>query len=183
MQQDLFMNRLRKLKFSPFSKIWAKIENHWKLIPLIKSPRDEISMPRRGPQPLWKTCNCHQQSWGTLYFLKRSVTCLTKGIFVYLYNFLVKPHLEYAIQANCPYLKKGIGPLGKNPRDSNKVGKMSWKPQLWRDTQSPKTTVPWKKKVRKWFGPDPQNTIQPNRPGCNSTVKVHSMARTKRMIH
>ncbi len=43
-----------------------------------------------------------------LYFIKRSFTCLTKEIFVPLYSGLVRPHLEYAIQANCPYLKKDI---------------------------------------------------------------------------
>ncbi len=43
-----------------------------------------------------------------LYFIKRSFTCLTKEIFVPLYSALVRPHLEYAIQANCPCLKKDI---------------------------------------------------------------------------
>ncbi len=43
-----------------------------------------------------------------LYFIKRSVTCLTKEIFLLLYRALVRPHPEYAIQTNCPYLKKGI---------------------------------------------------------------------------
>ncbi len=43
-----------------------------------------------------------------LYLIKRSFTCLTKEIFLSLYRALVRPHLEYAIQANCPYLKKDI---------------------------------------------------------------------------
>ncbi len=43
---------------------------------------------------------------GMLYFIKRSFTCLIKEIFLPLYKALVRPHLEYAIQANCPYLKK-----------------------------------------------------------------------------
>ncbi len=41
---------------------------------------------------------------GMLNFIKRSFTCLTKEIFLPLYRALVRPHLEYAIQANCPYL-------------------------------------------------------------------------------
>ncbi len=45
---------------------------------------------------------------GMLYLIKRSFTCLTKEIFLPLYNALVRPHLEYAIQANCPYLKKDM---------------------------------------------------------------------------
>ncbi len=43
-----------------------------------------------------------------LYLIKRSFACLTKDIFLPLYRALVRPHLEYAIQANCPYLKKDI---------------------------------------------------------------------------
>ncbi len=43
-----------------------------------------------------------------LYFIKRSFTCLTNEIFVPLSSALVRPHLEYAIQGNCPYLKKDI---------------------------------------------------------------------------
>ncbi len=45
---------------------------------------------------------------GMLNLIERSFTCLTKEIFLPLYRALVRPHLEYAIQANCPYLKKDI---------------------------------------------------------------------------
>ncbi len=45
---------------------------------------------------------------GMLYFIKSSFTSL---IFVPLYCALVRPHPEYAIQANCPYLKKDINHL------------------------------------------------------------------------
>ncbi len=45
---------------------------------------------------------------GMLYFIKRSFTCVTKEIFLPLYRALVRPHLEYAIQVNCPYLIKDI---------------------------------------------------------------------------
>ncbi len=45
---------------------------------------------------------------GILYFIERLFTGLTKEIFVALYKAFVRPYLEYAIQANCPYLKKDI---------------------------------------------------------------------------
>ncbi len=45
---------------------------------------------------------------GMLYFIKRSFTCLTKEMFVPLYRESVRPHLEYAIQVNCPYFKNDI---------------------------------------------------------------------------
>ncbi len=45
---------------------------------------------------------------GMLYLIERSFTCLIKEIFLTLYRALGRPHLEYAIQANCPYLKKDI---------------------------------------------------------------------------
>ncbi len=58
---------------------------------------------------------------GILYFIKRSFTSLTKEIFVPLYNALVRPHLEYAIQANCPYLKKDINHLERIQRAASCV--------------------------------------------------------------
>ncbi len=51
-----------------------------------------------------------------LYFIKRSSTFLTKEIFLPLYRALVRPHPEYAIPANCPYLKKDIYHLEKSQR-------------------------------------------------------------------
>ncbi len=50
---------------------------------------------------------------GLLYFIKRSFTCLTKEILLPLYSTFVRPHLEYAIQTNSPYLKKDIYHLGR----------------------------------------------------------------------
>ncbi len=46
-----------------------------------------------------------------LYFIKRSFTCLTNEICVPLCIVLVRPHLEYAIQANCPHFIKDINHL------------------------------------------------------------------------
>ncbi len=57
-------------------------------------------------------------------FIKMSFTCLTKEVFlpIYIYSALVGPHLEYAIQANCPYLKNDIYHLERMRRGRNEVG-------------------------------------------------------------
>ncbi len=55
-----------------------------------------------------------------LYFIKRLFTSLTKEIFVPLYSVLVRSHLEYAIQANCPYLKKDINHLERIQRTATR---------------------------------------------------------------
>ncbi len=53
---------------------------------------------------------------GMLYFIKRSFICLTKETFVPIYIALVRSHLEYATQANCPYLKNDINHLERIQR-------------------------------------------------------------------
>ncbi len=53
---------------------------------------------------------------GMLYFIKRLLTCLINEIFVPLYSSLVRPHLEYAIKSNCPYLQKDLNHLEKIQR-------------------------------------------------------------------
>ncbi len=58
--------------------------------------------------PLANVLIAANKARGMLYFIKRSITCLVKEDFVLLYSVLVQPHLEYAIKANCPYLKKDI---------------------------------------------------------------------------
>ncbi len=63
---------------------------------------------------------------GMLYLIKRSFTCLTKEIFLPLYRALVRPHLEYAIQANCPYLKKDIYHLERIQRTATRWVKGLW---------------------------------------------------------
>jgi len=45
--------------------------------------------------------------------IKRTVTCRRKDIMVRLYKALVRPKLEYCVQAWCPYLKKDINKLEK----------------------------------------------------------------------
>ncbi len=44
-----------------------------------------------------------------LYFIK--MPWLTNEIFVPLYDALVRPHPEYAVQENCPHVKRGISHL------------------------------------------------------------------------
>ncbi len=58
--------------------------------------------------PLANVLTAANKARGMLYFTKRPITFLTKEVFVFLYSALVQPHLEYAIKANCPYLKKDI---------------------------------------------------------------------------
>ncbi len=58
---------------------------------------------------------------GMLYFIQSAFTCLTKEIFVPLYSAWVRPHTEYAIQANCPYLKK----------DMYYLERLRWATQRW----------------------------------------------------
>ncbi len=65
---------------------------------------------------LQKNMSAANKARGMLYFIKRSFACLTKEVFAPLYSALVRPHLEYAIQANCPYLKKDINHLERTQR-------------------------------------------------------------------
>ncbi len=86
---------------------------------------------------------------GMLYFIKRSFTCLTNEIFVPLYSALVRPHLEYDIQANCPNLKKDINHLERIQRAATRWVKglrgLTYKERL----KSPKIAAPRKKKAKK----------------------------------
>ena len=45
--------------------------------------------------------------------IKRTIKCRKKDILVRLYKALVRPKLEYCVQAWCPYLKKDIDKLEK----------------------------------------------------------------------
>ncbi len=119
---------------------------------------------------------------GMLYFIKRSLTCLTKEIFVPLYSGLERPHLEYAIEANCPYLKKGINHLERIQRAATLCVKglkgLTYEERL----QALKLQSQGKRRLKKRSGPDPQRTSQPYRSGRNSIVQVLQKARTKKII-
>ncbi len=71
---------------------------------------------------------------GMLYFIKRSFTCLTREIFLPLYRALVRPHLEYAIQAKCPYLKKDVNHIERIQRAATRwakgIGDLSYEERL-----------------------------------------------------
>ncbi len=110
---------------------------------------------------------------GLLYFIKRSVTRLTK-IFVPLLSDLVRPHLEYTIQANCPYLKKDINHLKRIQRAATK-----WLKGLTYEVR----LKALKLRLINDFGPDPQNTLQANRSGSNSFDQVLQKVRTKTVIN
>ncbi len=51
-----------------------------------------------------------------LLLIRRSFVTLTPEIFIPLYSTLIRPHLEYAIQASSPYLKKDIDDLERLQR-------------------------------------------------------------------
>ncbi len=85
-----------------------------------------------------------------------------KEIFVPLYSALVRPRLEYAIQANCPYLKKGICQLKRIQRAAMRwvkgLSDLIYKDRLKLDYNY----NPLNKKDKKRFGPDSQHHIQPS---------------------
>ncbi len=55
--------------------------------------------------------------------IKRSFVTLTPEIVTPLYSTFVRPHLEYAIQASRPYLKKDIDHLERIQREATRMVK------------------------------------------------------------
>ena len=54
-----------------------------------------------------------------LGMIRRNITYKEKSLIVPLYKAIVRPHLEYCIQAWSPYLRKDIDMLEKNTEESN----------------------------------------------------------------
>ena len=53
--------------------------------------------------------------------IKRTFTCMDKEMFLPIYKTLVRPRMEHAIQAWCPYLQKDISKLEKIQRRATKL--------------------------------------------------------------
>ncbi len=88
-----------------------------------------------------------------LYFIKRSFTCLTNEVFVPLYSAVVWPHLEYAIQANGPYLKKDINHLERIQRPATWWAK-GLRGLTYEERLRALNLQPLEKKATKWLVPD-----------------------------
>ena len=58
---------------------------------------------------------------GVLQLIRRSFVDLTPAIFKPLYSALVRPHLEYAVQAWCPYLVKDVNGLERVQRAATRM--------------------------------------------------------------
>ena len=54
-----------------------------------------------------------------LGMIRRNITYKEKSLIIPLYKAIVRPHLEYCIQAWNPYLRKDLYMLEKNTEESN----------------------------------------------------------------
>ena len=54
-----------------------------------------------------------------LGMIRRNIAHKEKSMIIPLYKTIVRPHLEYCIQAWNPYLRKDVDMLEKNPEESN----------------------------------------------------------------
>ncbi len=70
----------------------------------------------------------------TLGMIKRTISCKSKSIITRLYKALVRPQLEYCVQAWRPYLKKDIEKIEKVQRRATKMisecSKLSYEDRL-----------------------------------------------------
>ncbi len=84
-----------------------------------------------------------------LYFIKGLFACVMKEIFVLLYSALVRPHLEYGIQANCSFLKNDIHHLERVQRAATSWVKGLRDLNYEEKLKLTKITIPQKKKEKK----------------------------------
>ncbi len=106
----------------------------------------------------------------------------TKEVFVPLYSALVRPHLEYAMEANCPYLKTEINHLERIQRAATRWMKglrgLTYKERL----QALKLQPLGKRRLRNDLVLT-HKILYIYRSGCNSLVQVLQKARTKKIIN
>ncbi len=59
-------------------------------------------------KPSLQRAQAFKRARAALFLIRRSFVTLTPEIFIPLYSTLDRPHLEYAIQASSPHLKKDV---------------------------------------------------------------------------
>ncbi len=62
-----------------------------------------------------------EKTRSVLFLIRRSFVTLTPDIFIPMYSTLVRHHLEYAIQASSPYLKKDVDHLERLQRPATRM--------------------------------------------------------------
>ena len=66
-----------------------------------------------------QNCSVYLKGNQVLGMIRRNITYKDKSLIVPLYKAIVRPHLEYCIQAWSPYLRKDLDMLEKNTEESN----------------------------------------------------------------
>ncbi len=85
-------------------------------IKLLDSTKDLGSTIDSPFKPSRHCAQAFKRARAALFLIRRTFVTLTPEIFIPLYSTLVHPHLEYAIQASSPYLKKNIDHLERLQR-------------------------------------------------------------------
>jgi ribonuclease P/MRP protein subunit RPP40 len=71
-------------------------------------------------------CQSRKKANAVLGMIKRNIHFKSKDVMVKLYKSLVRPRLEYCIQAWCPYLKKDIDRLERVQRRATRMIEGYW---------------------------------------------------------
>ena len=85
-------------------------------IPVVESARDLGIQVSSSFTPTLNCIEAANKARRILFLIRRSFARLTPSIFLPLYTSMVRPHLEYCVQANSPYLRKDIDHLEKVQR-------------------------------------------------------------------